>query len=144
LTGGTPCSEHIESHAFDHFAASKAAGNDNETVWREMYGNLDAGFFAECMEPFRSAVAAGGEGAPVVKYPKGIFAGACCTGCFVDLRNGLHCPADQFEMLIHSASGLDMDPLLDLLRVKKNRSVFPLFLRFSRGKCRNCPLFSCI
>ena len=27
---------------------------------------------------------------------------------------------------------------------RRGRSVFPLFLRFSIGKCRNCPLFPCI
>lgn len=113
--GGTSCSEYIESHAFNHFAESKAAGNDTETVWADMYRNLDEGYLADTMAPYRSAAPG------AMKYPKGLFAGACCTGCFVDLRNGLHCPADQFEILIHSASSLDMAAFTDMIRVKKNR-----------------------
>eukprot|EP01052_Picozoa_sp_SAG31_P015156 SAG31_NODE_966_length_10688_cov_8.343564_6_plen_184_part_00 len=92
--GGTPCAEYVESQAFGLFAAAKAAGKVQQAAWEEMYANLDKSYLEHCNK------------LPPEKLSKALFAGACCNGCFVDLRPGLSCPADQHELLLHSASDL--------------------------------------
>jgi hypothetical protein len=92
--GGTPCSDYIESAAFPAFAAGKAAGKSSADAWTDCYTALDSGYLAEANSQSDGAIA------------KHLFAGACCTGAFVDYREGLPCPADQHELLLHSAKDL--------------------------------------
>ncbi len=114
--GGTPCSEYIESHAFGHFADGKRAGKRTAEVWEHCFRSLDADYLAHGMASGAGSGAVDG-GEP---DPKILFAGACCTGCFVDLRQKLHCPADQFELLLRNAR-LDMKALQDEVRMKKQQ-----------------------
>jgi serine/threonine protein phosphatase PrpC len=113
--GGTPCSEYIETHAFEHFADGKSAGKTTEDVWRHCFSSLDADYLQQGMGP--GGETEGGQDADTTQ----LFAGACCTGCFVDLRAGLHCSAQHFELLLDSAVGLDMKALRDQARLKKQR-----------------------
>ena len=94
--GGTTCSEHVERAAFPAFAASKAAGRSNPDAWEECYAAVDRSYLQAANSVGEDA------GGPA----KALFAGACCTGVFVDMRPDLPCPADQHELLLHSAANL--------------------------------------
>jgi serine/threonine protein phosphatase PrpC len=93
--GGTQCSEHVEQHAFAQFERSKSQGKPDEEVWEECFGELDSSY-----------IGAASGGVDAEPDPKALFAGCCCTGCFVDLRGELTCPADHHELLLHSTTGL--------------------------------------
>ena len=102
--GGTPCSEYCEDAAFPLFAAAKAAGKSSPDAWSDCYVGMDAGYLAAA-----NAAAVGNDGdvgGKIGAVAKALFAGACCTGAFIDVREGLPCPADQHELLIHSAKDL--------------------------------------
>ena len=93
--GGTAASEHVENEAFGAFARSQAGGTSSRDAWADCFTSLDASYLQV------SNVA------PAEEVAKHLFAGACCTGCFVDLRENLPCPADQHELLLHSAKDLN-------------------------------------
>ena len=113
--GGTLCSDFIETHAFSHFGDGKLAGKRAEDVWKHCFNSLDAEYLAHGMAPGGPDAVDGGD-----PDPKVLFAGACCTGCFVDLRPKLHTPADQFELLLHKGQ-LDLEGLQDQIKMKKQR-----------------------
>ena len=61
------------------FASSKQKGRSNAEAWADCYESLDRGFLAHA------------NAQPDADVARALFAGACCTGAFIDLRPNLPC-----------------------------------------------------